>query len=434
MPVKAGGVAALLLCVALGLATPGRGEARAAAAAPAASAAARKLDPVTMWVRYPVARASLDPVASLGRSMFFDPSLSVSGRQSCASCHDPAHAYGPPNGLAVQPGGPALERNGARAVPSLRYLRFTPQFSRHLAQPSSDGVEDEGPAGGFTRDGAAQTLHEQALLPLLNPLEMANPDVAAVEAKLRKASYAAQFRSVFGADVFAHPGVAAAEAAAALQAFQEQDPSFEPYTSKFDAAMSGNAVFTAQELRGYTTFNDPKKGNCAKCHLDAPGPGGRPAQFTDFGMVALGVPRNPEIPANRDAHYFDLGVCGPMRRDLAREPGFCGMFKTPTLRNSAARRVFFHNGRFHTMDEVLRFYAERDTAPAKWYPRVNGKVVAFDDMPARYRANVDRVDVPFTLRAGDKPLLTEADLQDLAAFLETLDDGYAREAGGKPVR
>jgi cytochrome c peroxidase len=373
-------------------------------------------------------------VASLGRLMFFDASLSASGRQSCASCHDPAHAYGPPNGLAVQPGGPTLERLGTRAVPSLRYLRFTPQFSRHLAQPSSDGVEDEGPAGGFTRDGAAQTLHEQALLPLLNPLEMANPDVAAVAAKLRNASYAAQLRSVFGVDVFAHPAVAAAQAAAALQAFQEQDPGFEPYTSKFDAAMSGNADLTAEELRGYTTFNDPKKGNCAKCHLDAPGPGGRPAQFTDFGMVALGVPRNPEIPANRDARHVDLGLCGPVRKDLAGESGFCGMFKTPTLRNSASRQVFFHNGRFHTLDEVLHFYAERDTDPAKWYPRVNGHVAVFDDLPARYRANVDRVDVPFTLRAGDKPLLTGADIRDLAAFLKTLDDGYSLEPGGKAAR
>jgi cytochrome c peroxidase len=433
VPPRAGGLAALLLCIALGLAALCRDEARAAGAAPAASAA-RKRDPVAMWVRYPAARAALDPVASLGRTMFFDPSLSASGRQSCASCHDPAHAYGPPNGLAVQPGGPALERSGTRAVPSLRYLRFTPQFSRHLAQPSSDGVEDEGPAGGFTRDGAAQTLREQALLPLLNPFEMANADVAAIEAKLRKASYAAQLRSVFGDDVFARPGAAAAKAAIALQAFQEQDASFEPYTSKFDAAMSGNADFTAQELRGYTTFNDPRKGNCAKCHLDAPGPGGRPAQFTDFGMVALGVPRNGAIAANRDPRYFDLGLCGPLRKDLAREREFCGMFKTPTLRNAASRQVFFHNGRFHTMDEVLHFYAERDTDPAKWYPRVNGVAVPFDDMPKRYRTNVDHADVPFTLRAGDKPLLDEADIQDLAAFLKTLDDGYSLEPGGKAVR
>ena len=430
MPVRGRGLAALLLCGALGLAAGGRDEARAAAPA-AASSPARKPDSVTMWVRYPSPRVALDPVAALGREMFFDKTLSASGRQSCASCHDPAHAYGPPNGLAVQPGGPAMERFGTRAVPSLRYLRFTPQFSRHLAQPSPDGVEDEGPAGGFTRDGAAQTLHEQAMLPLLNPVEMANADVADVAAKLRASSYAAQFRRVFGVAIFDHPADAAAKAGAALQAFQEQDASFQPYTSKFDAAMSGNARFTAQELRGYTTFNNPRKGNCAKCHLDAPGPGGRPAQFTDFGMVALGVPRNPEIAANRDARFFDLGVCGPVRKDLARETGFCGMFKTPTLRNSAARQVFFHNGRFHTMEEVLRFYAERDTDPGKWYPRVDGKVVPFDDLPAKYRANVDHVDVPFTLRAGQKPLLDAADIRDLVAFLKTLDDGWSRESGGQ---
>jgi cytochrome c peroxidase len=431
MPLRGRGVAALFLCGALGLAALGRDEARAALPAPARE---RERDPVTMWVRYPSAHVTLDPVAALGREMFFDKTLSASGRQACASCHDPAHAYGPPDGLAVQPGGPTLALLGTRAVPSLRYLRFTPQFSRHLPQPSPDGVEDEGPAGGFTRDGAAQTLHEQALLPLLNPVEMANADVAAVAARLRASSYAAQFRRVFGDAIFDHPADAAAKAGAALQAFQEQDPSFQPYTSKFDAAMSGNAQFTAQELRGYTTFNDPRKGNCAKCHIDVPGPGGRPAQFTDYGMVALGVPRNPEIVANRDPRFFDMGVCGPIRKDLASETAFCGMFKTPTLRNSASRQVFFHNGRFHTMDDVLHFYAERDTAPAKWYPRVGGKVVAFDDLPPTYRANVDHVDVPFTRRVGQKPLLNDADISDLAAFLKTLDDGYSVESGGKAGR
>ena len=379
-------------------------------------------------------RPTIAQLSDLGRRIFMDPAYSASGRQSCASCHDPAHAYGPPDGLAVQPGGPAMDRFGTRAVPSLRYLRFTPQFSRHLAQPSPDGVEDEGPAGGFTRDGAAQTLREQALLPLLNPVEMADADVAAVASKLRASRYAAQFRHVFGDAVFDYPADAAAKGGAALQAFQEQDASFQPYTSKFDAAMSGNAQFTAQELRGYTTFNNPQKGNCAKCHVDVPGPGGRPAQFTDFGMVALGVPRNPQLPANRDPRYFDLGVCGPVRKDLARETEFCGMFKTPTLRNSASRRVFFHNGRFHAMDEVLRFYAERDTDPGKWYPRVDGKVVPFDDLPAKYRANVDHVDVPFTRRAGQKPLLDDADIRDLEAFLKTLDDGWSREAGGQAAR
>ena len=415
------------LVAGLAFALPG---ASGGAAAPAREAPVS----VTMWVRYPAANVALDPAATLGRAIFFDVSLSASGKQSCASCHDPAHAYAPADGRAVQPGGPGMNGFGTRAVPSLRYLQFTPRFSRHLPQPDPDGVEDEGPAGGFTRDGSAQTLHEQALLPLLNPVEMANAGVNAVAARLSKTAYAAQFRQVYGAGIFDHPAAAVARATEALEAFETQDPSFRPYTSKFDAAMSGNARFTAQELRGYTLFNDPKKGNCAKCHVDVPGPGGRPAQFTDYGHVAVGVPRNPEIPANRDPRFFDLGLCGPVRKDLAGEPEFCGMFKTPTLRNSASRQVFFHNGRFHTLDEVLRFYSERDTDPAKWYPRVGGKVVAFDDLPPRYRDNVDRVDQPFTRKRGDKPVFTDAEIADLTAFMKTLDDGWSREAGGKAAR
>ena len=417
------------LAAGLAIALPGAGG-----GAPARAASAPARDAVTMWVRYPAANVALDPAATLGRAIFFDVSLSASGKQSCASCHDPAHAYAPADGRAVQPGGPGMNGFGTRAVPSLRYLQFTPCFSRHLPQPDPDGVEDEGPAGGFTRDGSAQTLHEQALLPLLNPVEMANAGVDDVAARLRKTAYAAQFRQVYGAGIFDRPAAAVARATEALEAFETQDPSFRPYTSKFDAAMSGNARFTAQELRGYTLFNDPKKGNCAKCHVDVPGPGGRPAQFTDYGHVAVGVPRNPEIPANRDPLFFDLGLCGPVRKDLAGEPEFCGMFKTPTLRNSASRQVFFHNGRFHTLDEVLRFYSERDTDPARWYPRVGGKVAAFDDLPPRYRDNVDRVDEPFTRKRGDKPVFTDAEIADLAAFMKTLDDGWSREAGGKAAR
>ena len=411
----------------LAIALPG-----ASGGAPARAAPAR--DAVATWVRYPAGNVALDPAATLGRAMFFDASLSASGKQSCSSCHDPAHAYAPADGRAVQPGGPGMNGFGTRAVPSLRYLQFTPRFSRHLPQPDPDGVEDEGPAGGFTRDGSAQTLHEQALLPLLNPVEMANAGVDDVAARLRRAGYAAQFRKVYGADIFDHPAAAVARATEALEAFETQDPSFRPYTSKFDAAMSGNARFTAQELRGFTLFNDSKKGNCAKCHVDVPGPGGRPAQFTDYGHVAVGVPRNPEIAANRDPRFFDLGLCGPVRKDLAGEPEFCGMFKTPTLRNSASRQVFFHNGRFHTLDDVLHFYSQRDTDPAKWYPRVGGKVVAFDDLPPRYRDNVDRVDEPFTRKRGDKPVFTDAEVADLAAFMKTLDDGWSNESGGKAAR
>jgi cytochrome c peroxidase len=150
-------------------------------------------------------------------------------------------------------------------------------------------------------------------------------------------------------------------------------------------------------------------------------------QFTDYGLVAIGVPRNPEIPANADPHYYDLGMCGPLRIDLSGRAEYCGRFMTPTLRNAATRQVFFHNGVFHSLRDVVAFYAERDTNPEKWYPREpDGHVKKFDDLPARYQSNVD-MDPPFGRRPGDPPALTPQEIDDVVAFIETLTDGY--EAG-----
>ena len=47
---------------------------------------------------------SVDELTAIGRAMFFDKSLSANGRVACASCHDPAFAFGPSNSAAVQPG------------------------------------------------------------------------------------------------------------------------------------------------------------------------------------------------------------------------------------------------------------------------------------------------------------------------------------------
>ena len=64
-----------------------------------------------------------------GKQVFYDTSLSASGKQSCASCHDPAHSFGPSNDLSVQKGGPHLSLQGYRPPPSLMYLYRQPNFS-----------------------------------------------------------------------------------------------------------------------------------------------------------------------------------------------------------------------------------------------------------------------------------------------------------------
>jgi cytochrome c peroxidase len=372
-------------------------------------------------------------MAALGRKMFFDASLSASGRQSCASCHSPVHAYGPPDDRPVQAGGEGMDRLGFRAVPSLRYvLPRTPRwFKEHQRDPIERQIEvDSVPTGGFTRDGRFDALHEQARAPLFDPLEMANRDEAALAARLRAAPYADEFRRVFGSAALGDDARAVAGLTMALERFQLDDPSFAPYTSKFDRYLKGQAQLSAQEQRGLRLFADPDKGNCASCHVVAPGANGAPPLLTDYSFANLGVPRNRKLAANADPAFFDLGLCGPLRRSrVGVEDKYCGAFKTPSLRNVATRAVFMHNGVFTELADAVRFYAERDTRPADWYQRgKTGKVEPYDDLPPRYRKNVDQLTAPMNRRAGDAPALDEAEVRDIVAFLRTLTDEDALPA------
>lgn len=370
--------------------------------------------------------AQAKALAALGRKLFADPALSASGKLSCASCHDPAQAFGPPDAAPVERGGTDMRQIGFRAVPSLRYLQATPQFAEHYYDSDDDGDAsvDNGPTGGLTWDGRVDRGRDQARLPLLSSDEMANKSPAAIVAALRRASYAGDLRRIAGTQAFDDPDKVFDTVLSALEAYEQEYTAFYPYSSKYDAYLAGTAMLTPQEARGLALFNDPAKGNCAHCHQSARGNDGTPPQFTDYGFVALGVPRNDAIPANADPRFFDLGLCGPLRTDLRGHPEYCGLFKTPSLRNVAARKSFFHNGVFHSLEKAVAFYAERDTDPGKWYPRAaDGTVRKFDDLPPIYRANVN-VEPPFGRRPGEKPALSQGEIADIVAFLKTLTDGY----------
>lgn len=431
-----------------------------ALSAPLAAASPPQNDsgsPVQPLSPRPVQATGLSAVAQLGRKMFFDPSLSGSGKLSCASCHDPANAYAPANNLAVQLGGLDLQKSGVRAVPSLRYHEHTPNFTigpnssiPDFDPPPQDAAarptdvktasvakadrnnaaraaaEAKVPQGGLDWDGRADTIQDQARGPLLDPNEMANKSQSEVIEHLRKSAYADDFRQLFGANIFDQPGLIIDEALFALVRFQTEDPSFHPYDSKYDAYLAGKAELNAAETRGLKLFEDPKKGNCSSCHIDKASRDGvfQPA-FTDYQFESLGIPRNRDIAANQDPHYYDLGLCGPYRKDYAKSTSYCGLFKTPTLRNVATRKVFFHNGVFHSLDDVMHFYVEREIHAEKWYPKLaNGDIDIYDDLPVKYKRNVDTVDAPFDRQKGDKPALNDAEIADIIVFLKTLNDGY----------
>ena len=407
-------------------------------------------------VRPPV--QPLSALALIGQRIFNDPTLSASGKLSCSSCHSADHHYGPPNDRMVQLGGPHMDLEGLRPPPSLAYLYRQEQFAigpagdedapipldqlASQAQAAPRATKAAGstapaatimvPRGGLFWDGRSDTLMSQAEGPMMDKAEMANGGVRDVAGKLVRAGYAELLKPLFGAGIAHNPELLFAEAMSAVSRYQIEDRGFHRFDSKYDQWLEGHARLAPAEMRGLRLFNDPAKGNCAACHLSQPGHDGMPPLFTDTEYEALGVPRNRALAVNRDPHFFDMGICGPRRTDFARQTHYCGMFLTPTLRNTATRGIYFHNGVYHSLKQVLDFYNLRNTDPARLYPKdAAGRVNFYDDLPARYHGNIDVADAPFDRKPGQPRALTDAEIDDIIAFIGTLNDGYkpGRQSG-----
>ncbi len=364
--------------------------------------------------------------AALGEKIFKDPSLSLNGNQSCASCHVAERGHAGPfsadPALATETGSDGVSLGG-RVAPSIRYLAFN---------KTALTVGDDGAAsGGFFWDGRASSLAEQGKGPFLNPKEMANADVATVISKLAAATYANEIRALYGQAVFNDPQAAFEKVALALQAYQKESPEFTPFSSKYDAFQRGQASLSASELRGLAFFNG--KANCAACHPSAMGQDGSRPLFTDFSYDALGVPRNWRVAGNPGS--YDLGLCESSAAAItelsdSKRQQHCGQFKVPSLRNVGLRKAFFHNGRFSSLSQVVNFYVLRDIDPDQFYLDANGQPDAkFNDFPAAqrdlYSQNVNTTEVPYNRKPGDAPALDPAEVADVVNFLCTLTDGWS---------
>jgi cytochrome c peroxidase len=363
-------------------------------------------------------------LVALGRKIFFDSNLSEPPGTSCASCHEPAHAFsgtnGSSNGLAQ---GSRPGHFASRNTPSILYLKYVRRFHYHWEEdmPLPDAF------GGFFWDGRVDSISALVRQPLLNPDEMNNQDLTQIAAKLNRASYAREFRNVFAA-AGRDPEPVVTAAGAALEAYLFS-PAMAPFSSRFDAYVRGETHLSDTEMRGLALFKDREKGNCARCHkVDDGSSDSARSLFTDYGFEVVGVPRNRRALPGAPEHP-DLGLCERKGASkTAKEERFCGAFRTPSLRNVAVRTSFMHNGVFRNLRDVVAFYATRDTAPEHWYPAQR-----FDDLPEEYRPNVNTDFAPYST-VGAVPRLDDGDIDALVAFLETLTDAQfqvaVREAPG----
>ncbi len=342
----------------------------------------------------------LTAIEALGKQLFFDPGLSTPAGQACADCHSPDAGFSNPVRELPVSQGVHPDRFGGRNDLTAAYASYIPP----LHYDESQG----GYVGGLFWDGRAADLVAQAQGPPLNPLEMANPDVATVVGSLRRASYAEQFRTVFGKDALDDPEQAFRHMAEAIAAW-ESSREVNQFSSKYDLYLHGKAELSDAELRGLALFEDPGKGNCASCHPTRPAADGTPPLFSDHTYDNLGVPRNPENPfyylspeLNPEGlQWTDLGLGVVVEKSEEN-----GKFRVPTLRNVAETGPYMHNGLFKTLHEVVAFYNTRDVAA--WpVPEVADNVNHFE--------------------LGDLGL-SEQEVLDIVAFLRTLSDGYAGNA------
>lgn len=384
------------------------------------------------------AASTEDPLIPLGRALFFDISLSTPAGQSCSSCHDPQVGFSDPERDLPVSRGVLEDRVGSRNAQSVAYAAFSPPL--HYDPTPQPGTHQGMYVGGFFWDGRAKTLEEQAKEPFLNPLEMHNPDKAAVVASVRRAVYASGLDVACGAGALAGVEAAFDCVAKALAAYL-RSPALSPFTAKFDLWRAGRTTLTPAEARGYELFTG--KAKCKNCHATEPGPEGR-ILFTNFGHHNTGVPRNPDLPFYRlpaslnpvGEKHVDRGLGDALRKagaaeaDAVREDG---KFKVPSLRNVAVTPPYMHNGVFKTLREVVVFNNTRDVAGGP-PPEVPQNVHRHMGAPGASRPAAGHGTQGQMAVAHQHPAsaegtfgrlgLTDQEVDDLVAFLMTLTDGY----------
>lgn len=340
--------------------------------------------------------------AALGERLFFDVNLSANRTQSCATCHDPAHAFSDPRGMASL--GDDGQSLGDRNAPTVTYAALTPAFHR----------DAEGRwRGGQFHDGRASALEDQAGGPPLNPAEMGMADKASVLARLREDPvYVAAFTAVFGAEVLEDPEAGYEAMTRAIAAFERQ-PQFSPFDSKYDRFLRGEVELTREEELGRILFFSQQFTNCNQCHQLSTRPSDRHETFTDYSFHNIGVPENHGLREVNGVSpgTVDDGLAG--HPEFGGDPAHRGKFRTPTLRNVAVTGPYMHNGVFGDLRTVVLFYNQYNTKSEE--RRINPETGAPFGAPA----------VAQTLSVRELthgPALDDQRVEALVAFMKTLTD------------
>ncbi|GAL60958.1 cytochrome-c peroxidase [Algibacter lectus] len=240
--------------------------------------------------------------SKLGKTLFFDPRLSVSGQIACASCHNPELAW---------------TDNSTRSF----------GHDRQTGARNSMTILNSGFAHSLFWDGRASSLEDQARFPIGDPLEMNEKLNIAVDKIAEIEGYKPLFEAAFGNDTIS------------LERIQFAIATFErtvnSYKTRFDKFVEGDSTkLNNQEVLGLHVFRT--KGRCINCHNT---PYFSDNQFHNDGQTLFGT---------KDE---DFG-----RYNVTKNMDDIGKIRTPTLREVARTGPWMHNGHFPSLLDVVQFY------------------------------------------------------------------------------
>jgi cytochrome c peroxidase len=326
----------------------------------------------------PSNRVSGKPAAiALGEKLFFEPRLSGTGSVLCATCHAPFRHFQDTRPRAF---GLALVDRNTPTIVNSRFSRW------------------------FGWDGAQDSLWAQSLRPLLEPREM-NASAAHVANALRKL-FAKEYQAAFGEPPGQDDEALLVDAAKALAAYQATLVSGRTAFDEFRDALEGGRRETGYALaaqRGLRIFVG--KGNCSVCHF---GPQFTNGEFADTGVPFFvapgrvdagrhaGIEKLKSSPFNLLGRFNDdgSGKSAVGTRHVRAQHRNFGEFRVPGLRDVARTAPYMHNGSLATLRDVVRFYSEMDEN--------------------RLHADGEKILKPLEL--------SQAELEDLVSFLESLTD------------
>ena len=307
----------------------------------------------------------------LGRQLYFDTRLSADNTVSCASCHDPDEGFAKHTQFGVGINGQMGDRNSPVS------------YNRILS-------------GAQFWDGRADSLEEQAVGPIANPIEMGNTHEACVDTVAGIPGYRLQFEKIFrrrsddrqrrprrsppssGPSSPARSPFDYYEAAAAVRAAiqaerfgrRSKDDDPELYAKYEDAQGRSRRPSDVRESPSAAArSSSPTKADCTACHVGA--------NLTDEKYHNLGVGMDAEKP--------DLG-----RFEITKDEKDKGAFKTPTIRNVALSAPYMHDGSQKTLEEVVEWYAKGG------HPNPH---LSDEDQEARPHAEQDKTDLVEFMKA-----------------------------------